>query len=52
MEHDRPTYRVPMMPPISFRRTFEPPDKIDTLKWGTYHHVAANWIWRDEDAHR
>jgi hypothetical protein len=48
MEQQRPEYRVPMLPPISFRRAFEPPDKIDTLRWGTYRFVAGNWIWRDD----
>ena len=48
MEWARPEYRLPMLPPISFRQAYEPPPEIVELKWGTYRFVACNWIWRQD----
>ena len=48
MEQLHYEYRVARLPPISLRPAFEPPDKIVEAKWGTYHHVAGQWIWRED----
>ena len=48
MEQLHREYRVARLPPVSLRPAFEPPDKIVEAKWGTYHHVAGQWIWRED----
>jgi len=52
MTRERSECQVPILPPISYSMSYEPPAKIDELKWGTYRFVAGNWIWRDNDADR
>jgi hypothetical protein len=41
------TYKVAIMPPLTFRPASEPPDPpqhID-LKWGQYEYVLGQWVW-------
>jgi hypothetical protein len=52
LAHEWPRYRVPIRVPFKLSLpTDSPPETILSLKWGVYHHVADNWIWRDEDAY-
>lgn len=50
MEHDRPKYLVAKRPPISLQ--YDPDKDVQrTIKYGygTYRHVAGQWIWRDDE---
>ena len=48
MEWSRPEFRLPVRAPLPFLSDFKPPEVILSLKWGSYRHVAGQWIWRDD----
>jgi hypothetical protein len=52
LAHTRREYRVAKLKPVKFLNPNEPPEPPEKLtpEWGTYRHVASNWVWRDGDA--
>lgn len=51
LEHDRDIYRAAKLPPISFRRSDEPPS-VTAPRWGSYRLVLGQWIWRADADHQ